>query len=742
MAIPGRVEAKFTVPAGVTVEAATCGQSSAITCTVPAGDYYASGLLAALHTQLNDNVQGYPTTAAQMAAAVGYGTWSAGWLFNETSSGTALAAFGGVNLSLSGTPTQNVTGFKGGIDKAVTVTTGNGFSGGANYDVSAADDLIIAWVAKLDTDIPSGSLTLVSKGVGGAGYQLYYFRNSAVSAGVALRCSDGTDILYPTSDGGGASLHVGKWHVGIAVVDRVRNVARLATQALDSGLQVLGGELGISAVGSMSNANSFTVGLAGGLPLNIAALYIGKGSNVATGLSANLATAVSNLANAISASWSCTLDSTTGRVSVGYSPTSPGIPSFSLDWTSTALRGQLGFARDLNYPATAADMAAIVRYGTWTGGWLCNEPSGNLSPAFGGSVMTAISTPTYGHVGPRGGTDKAIAITASGQGFDGGTSITDVDASSDLALFAVLRTADIVTNNTYAFSKSDFSGGAGWTIQLTTNKALSMQVSEGSGLDNATATTAAGAVPLNEWCVIGVVFERATNKLRVGVRSLSTGATVVSAEVDAALVGSISNLAAPFRFCRGGLVGGELRVAAYYVATGAGAATGMSANLSTALANFAASFGTWTSTSGALGVWCPDAAMDVGESDPRRAPRVTDLRTTTSPTGNVKGLFGSGFYRHKNVTWPLVPENRVWEQAADIPNGSWETFFGQTQLGEGAWFEVSSPIQIYDQRGNRVGQDADVDGWQITGLNSIEPKRYQNFTGLWTIALPEIVSGG
>lgn len=154
-----------------------------------------------------------------------------------------------------------------------------------------------------------------------------------------------------------------------------------------------------------------------------------------------------------------------------------------------------------------------------------------------------------------------------------------------------------------------------------------------------------------------------------------------------------------------------------------------------------------TGPDSALGVWCPDAAMDVGSSDPRRAPKATDLRTTTSPRGQVRGLIGNVFYRHRDVTWPLVPENRVWEAAATVDNGSWETFVNVTQFREGLdWFAVSSPIQIYNHNGNLVGESANagagVEGWQITGIDSIEPKRYQSFTGLWSIVIPEIVSRG
>lgn len=136
------------------------------------------------------------------------------------------------------------------------------------------------------------------------------------------------------------------------------------------------------------------------------------------------------------------------------------------------------------------------------------------------------------------------------------------------------------------------------------------------------------------------------------------------------------------------------------------------------------------------------------DGDPKRAPKVTDLRTTQSPTGVVLGLVGNAFYRHTNLRWSHVPLARVWEveaAAAGNANGSWETFVNETQLGQAStWFTPSSLVKITDHQSVVYGQDLPVSGWYITGITSIEPKPADpsGWTGMWRIEIPQIVSSG
>lgn len=156
-----------------------------------------------------------------------------------------------------------------------------------------------------------------------------------------------------------------------------------------------------------------------------------------------------------------------------------------------------------------------------------------------------------------------------------------------------------------------------------------------------------------------------------------------------------------------------------------------------------------TGTKQARGLWIPDCPLSL-DGDPQRAPKVTDLRTTTSPTGVVLGLIGNVFYRHRVVRWSHVDISRVWEAKTTLANASWEFFFNETQLGQNSsWFSPATPVQIYDLTGTKLGNDANggtglSTGWQMTGLTGIEPTKSDatGWTGRWSIEIPEIVSSG
>jgi len=154
-----------------------------------------------------------------------------------------------------------------------------------------------------------------------------------------------------------------------------------------------------------------------------------------------------------------------------------------------------------------------------------------------------------------------------------------------------------------------------------------------------------------------------------------------------------------------------------------------------------------TGTRQCRGLWFPDSPLLL-DTYPTRAPRVSDKREQMSPTGSLIALVGNTYRRHRNLLWSAVPADRAWEAEATYDHASWEWFVDETQLGQQlSWFTPASPIQIYDHAGNVVGSEANdgtgVDGWQIVGLDSIEPKRsFGSWAGRWRVELPEIVSSG
>lgn len=735
----GRVEARFKVPAGgAAVSASNGARPSATTVTVPAGNYYfeaaggVNGLVSTLQSYLNDSVQGYPLSAAAMQAALGYGAWTsgAGWLLNEPS-GNLAAAFGSPTLTATSL-TYGTAGPRSGIDKAIGFDAGTDRADGGNvFNVAGTDDLTVALVAYIPA-APGSNQFLVSKqGASGAGWQIFLANNGELRF---QGYDAATTLLFNCV----VSVPTATWCAITATIDRSTGKARVGVRPL-SGASSVSAEASVTAT-SMSNAVAFRLGdrsdNPGGAPIGtaVAALYVVAGASVATGLSANLSTALTNFANAVNAAWSVTLGSD-GRVTIANS-----FWPASLAFTNTTLRTLLGFEYDFDYPQTAAQMAAALGYGTWSAGYLFNEDAGNASAAFGSpaTLTNTAGTPTYGNQGPRGGGDKAIGL-ATNVVFSGADAF---DADADLAFCAVMK-----------LGPGDTAGdilGKGWNLGVPGVVEYILWRSAASTLTFSIRTAGGNsyqlncAIPLNEWIAVMFALDRATGTARLGVHGLRTGTQTLSLNTSVSL--STVGQSSIFHVGNSTTVANadiDTQIAALYFAAGNGVAAGMPANLATALSNFATHMRSQTGTQHARGVWYPHCSINM-EGDPRRAPLVSDLRQSMSPTGQVLGLVGNTYRRHRNVVWSHVPAAQVWGAEATYENGSWEEFFTETQLGLGSsWFAPSSPVQIYDHNNVQVGVDANVAGWYIVGVGSIEPRKSAgDWTGLWRIEIQQIVAVG
>lgn len=381
-----RIEAEFEVPAGTQVSVTTVAQS-ATTVTATAGDAFMSDFLSGFQTALNNASQGYPQSAAATNSAVQFGTWSAGWLFNITS-GNDAGAFGGVTMTAVSSPTYGTAGPRAGIDLAVGFNSSlDAFSAGDNFDVDATSDLLIAWVGKF-TGTPGAARDLFSKYNAANPRWIVYHTGSDF----VFNLNDGVDNV----DAGVAGLAVGEWHVGIAVLDRGAGVARIGTRTL-AGVTTVGSTASTAAIGTLESTDSFLVGNAvQGAPTDflLAGLYVGTGTGAATGLSAGLSTALTNFANAINAAWAVSMSSSTGLVSIGW--TGYTTPTWSLSWTSTALRDLLGFT---------ANISSVTTTQTGTG-----MPSGVWLP---GCPYAADSDPKQAPTGD----DKTHSISPTGRSY-------------------------------------------------------------------------------------------------------------------------------------------------------------------------------------------------------------------------------------------------------------------------------------------------------------------------------------
>jgi hypothetical protein len=741
--IPGRVESRMTVPTGGAAFSASNGaQSAAYSGTIPAANYFhtaaggVSGLLATFQQYLNDNVQGYPTAAAAMQAMLGFGgDWGGGqgWLLNEAS-GNLAPTFGATTLTATSL-TYGTPGPSAGIDKAIGFDAGTDNADGGNiFDVGASDDLTVAWVGYLSA-VPGGSVSIITKFTT-TGWYVNVDAGGNLNFG-AYRAGPVNDFNAPVA------APIAGWYVGIATIDRGTGKGRLGIRTL-AGVTAVSAEQAVSA-NSFTTAGAFRLGQradAGAASTGslLAAVYAVKGSGIASGLSANLSTALTNFANAINSRFTVSLDTTTGLATISNS----FWPS-SLAFTNTSLRDVLGFEYDFDYPQTPAQIQSVVG-GIWTDGvgYLCNESGGNLASIFGTpALLTPASSPTYSQPGARGGSDKAAGFNAATAGyFDGGNSL-DVGASDDLLVIAVVRFTSAPGTVDLMISKGAFGDAATWVIFRNGNQFWLRLRTGGVNLDIATAAFSPVA---SEPFILIAALDRAAGKGRIAVRSLLTGTQAVSAET--AFTGTLSNVST-FRLGNQSGYGASTGVghfSAVYVTRGPGVAAGATASIATALSSFAAYMKGQTSTKHARGLWIPDHVLNL-EGDPKRAPIVSDARSSMSPTGQVVTLVGNTYRRHRGLVWSHVKQDRVWDGENTLENSTWEEFVSETQLGLGSsWFTPGSLVQIYYYNAGGealLGADATIPGWSIVGVRSIEPqKAVGNWTGLWRIELPQIVAAG
>jgi hypothetical protein len=369
--IAGRVEGMITVPTGATVSATIPNGAGAQVATVPAGSYFltsagaVSSFVSALQSSLNQATLPAPTTAAAVAAAIGYGTWTtgAGYLLQEAS-GNLAASFGSPTLTATSLTYQNAGHTTG--DYAIGFSAaGSKADGGDVYDVTGAQDLIVAWVGNM-SGIPAALGGVISKWTISAGNGGWTIQASSVDGGLDFQAANTTPAVdFQTTR---VIPTFGAWHVGIAVIDRSTGKARIGVRSL-AGVASISAEVTAAAV-SYANAAALRLGQRadGGVDacstMKLSSVYVVSGAGVATGLSANLATALTNFANAINAAWTVSLDTSggTGRMSIGWSGYST--PTWSLAWSNTTMRDLAGFAADIT-AVTTTQIGTKQARGLW-----------------------------------------------------------------------------------------------------------------------------------------------------------------------------------------------------------------------------------------------------------------------------------------------------------------------------------------------------------------------------------------
>lgn len=236
------------------------------------------------------------------------------------------------------------------------------------------------------------------------------------------------------------------------------------------------------------------------------------------------------------------------------------------------------------FPTNASSLAAALGYGTWTSGagWLMQEASGSLAAEFGAPSLSAVSTPTYRNSFTTG--KYAIGFDSVADAFSGGD-VFDVTGTDDLILAWVGAATSVPSSDRDLIAK--YTGGVGYLTYIVGGGVggVAFYVNDGTGLvGSATSSLASG-----EWHVGIAVVERATNRVRVGIRTLG-GTTYLGSEGDITGKGTFANAASLLVGANGVTGNGPhtgMAIAATYIVSGSGVATGLSTNLSTALTDFA-----------------------------------------------------------------------------------------------------------------------------------------------------------
>lgn len=247
-------------------------------------------------------VGAYPSSSAQMASAVGWGTWGYGWFLDETT-GSLTASFTPstplalqFDTSAGGNAVYGIAGPLGGADLAVGFTGSSRntrFDGGQNFDVAVNADLLFAYV---------GRYRFITSSFG----NMFGKVDASFSKGWSVTGQDGSSLMFKVWDGStsknariGVHYLVGEWHVGIGGIDRTTGQQIYGIRSLDTGQVFTGTNNTIPAVPITASSPFFYggsnwVGAQEGFDL--AALYLSTGSGVSAGIFTNLPFALENLA--------------------------------------------------------------------------------------------------------------------------------------------------------------------------------------------------------------------------------------------------------------------------------------------------------------------------------------------------------------------------------------------------------------------------------------------------------------
>lgn len=140
---------------------------------------------------------------------------------------------------------------------------------------------------------------------------------------------------------------------------------------------------------------------------------------------------------------------------------------------------------------------------------------------------------------------------------------------------------------------------------------------------------------------------------------------------------------------------------------------------------------TQTGTYIADGIWLPGTPKAAQYKDATPGHYLTDKRTTVSPTGAVKTLYGNKYLEIPRVAWNTVTHARA---RGIAERGSFERFWYYSQLGEASYFDPGSTCRYYPDADSATTYAV---RFQDLVTSDMKPT-VDNWSGLYVVEIPRM----
>lgn len=131
-------------------------------------------------------------------------------------------------------------------------------------------------------------------------------------------------------------------------------------------------------------------------------------------------------------------------------------------------------------------------------------------------------------------------------------------------------------------------------------------------------------------------------------------------------------------------------------------------------------------------IWLPGTPKAAQYKDANPGHYVTDKRTTISPTGAIKTLYGNKYVEIPAVKWDTVAEARA---RGITVRGSWERLWYQSQLGEATFHDSGSTLRYYPDANAATAYAVRIPDMHTSDLKPL----VQNWSGRYTVEIPKML---